>query len=425
VELCVTVGIAQNLLGSDSTNATTATTETTIMDTGGGGGGGEGGDILSQRDVLMQDVQQQQTQLKKTMTTASTDGLPGAGASHMNENRGGGGQGNVENMIPCKRQRRVRKHYHHHQKHHHANNQQQQQQQQQNNQNGGNDSGNRLLKHVGNMKRIRRNTQPAPYNTNEFLMQEHDHLFHLDLDNTEDWDGVGGGGGGVLDDPSGGHHHHHYRLPQDPNKPQSTTQTFSSSDEDQEYLSRDFSATYDVVNAERLNLMSKSELISEYQLLEERVEGLERKLKTALRSSRPELEDEDEELDESPPPALMTLDLMTDAGGVEVDSTTVRQVQEELERLKDENRRIKADNRFLRRLMYGDIPGAVAQQQYQTTRHISTSSTSGCGSGTGSSSSISSNNNKMMSAPVITTARADSTDSGGCSGSSSDVGGIF
>lgn len=122
-------------------------------------------------------------------------------------------------------------------------------------------------------------------------MQEHDHLFHLDFEN-EDWEGqqhchdVGHGTDDLLDlnNPSAPPHslrllHHSQHA-----STSGTGAFYSSSDDDQDYLSRDFSATYDTVNAERLSLMTKAELITEYQMLQERVETLERRLKTATAS---------------------------------------------------------------------------------------------------------------------------------------------
>jgi hypothetical protein len=113
---------------------------------------------------------------------------------------------------------------------------------------------------------MRRNTQPAPNNNNEFLMKEHDHLL-LDFENQEQ------------------HHHHHRHHGGgggDADLDNLSSNLNSSSEDDQDYLSREFKATYDNFNAERLSLMTKAELIREYQVLQERVETLERRLKTAI-----------------------------------------------------------------------------------------------------------------------------------------------
>lgn len=206
-------------------------------------------------------------------------------------------------------------------------------------------------------KRIRRNTQPAPNNTNEFLMQEHDHLFHLDLDN-EEW------GDPNNPPPALGHTddlNHQVHPPY-----------FSSSEDEDAFLNQDFSAMYDVVHQERLSVMSKPELITEYQLLEERVESLERKLKSVgFRSSlKPDL------INPLPPPQPEeALPLGFSAG-------CLRLIEEEVDRLREENRKLKADNRSLRKLCYNPIPGGhivpgVNGGEYPTTD-------SGAGSGSGS-----------------------------------------
>jgi protein HEXIM1/2 len=96
-------------------------------------------------------------------------------------------------------------------------------------------------------------------------MQEHDDMYHFEsqqphfrLVSTEDDEEMRMGRGGS--DPFGSQS--------------------SSLDDEEEFLNRDFSNAYDVIHAERLNSMTKIELIQEYQLLEERVETLERKIRT-------------------------------------------------------------------------------------------------------------------------------------------------
>lgn len=56
---------------------------------------------------------------------------------------------------------------------------------------------------------------------------------------------------------------------------------YSSPDDENEFQQRQFSQVYEYVHAERLSSMSKSELVQEYILLEEKVEDLEKKLKDA------------------------------------------------------------------------------------------------------------------------------------------------
>jgi hypothetical protein len=186
-------------------------------------------------------------------------------------------------------------------------------------------------------------------------MQEHDHLFHLDFDN-EDWDHHhrSAGGPGATEFGVGG--------TENPNPGQNSLAFYSSSDDDQDYLQREFSATYDNVNAERLSSMTKSELISEYQMLQERVETLERKLKTA----------------EDAKPSEVNLTLS--------DDDKLRLVQNEILKLRDENHKVKSANKYLRKLMYrGPLyvpPNETEADSYMEADQISTISTdSGGGSG--------------------------------------------
>jgi hypothetical protein len=126
-------------------------------------------------------------------------------------------------------------------------------------------------------KRLRRATQAAPNNNNEFLMQEHDPLYHLDVEHGTEEDSNS-------DEQNQDHH---------PDMHQHRVHRYSSSPEEDEedFLTRDFSNAYEVVHAERLYSMSKNQLIHEYQLMEERVEFLENKLRSALleRESRKDM----------------------------------------------------------------------------------------------------------------------------------------
>lgn len=74
---------------------------------------------------------------------------------------------------------------------------------------------------------------------------------------------------------------------------------YSSPDDENEFQQRQFSQVYEYVHAERLSSMSKSELVQEYILLEEKVEDLEKKLKdtkTALSEMTRKCESDSSEL---------------------------------------------------------------------------------------------------------------------------------
>jgi len=120
-------------------------------------------------------------------------------------------------------------------------------------------------------QQLRRVIQPAPNNNNEYLMQEHDDMYNFESQQFGSADDEDGGG------MSGGRKLRGTHITPDAFYSQGTN---SSQDDEEEFLTRDFSNAYDVVHTERLNSMSKNELIQEYQLLEERVESLERKMRT-------------------------------------------------------------------------------------------------------------------------------------------------
>lgn len=239
--------------------------------------------------------------------------------------------------------------------------------------------------HEHHGKRIRRNTQPAPNNTNEFLMQEHDHLYHLDF-NDDEFEQRHGyidfNPSHLYSNPEGMvDANHAFSFLRDTNTTISSGPAnsggafYSSSEDDQDYLSREFSATYDIVNAERLSSMTKAELISEYQLLQDRVELLERKLKTGTdvygtttitttttdgkinTSSNPSSSNEMVVELFSPPTNTNIVTASTSnpsdddgdkGGGGEEEGDG--SIQEEILKLREENQKIKADNKYLRKM---------------------------------------------------------------------------
>ncbi|CAN7984542.1 unnamed protein product [Ixodes hexagonus] len=100
----------------------------------------------------------------------------------------------------------------------------------------------------------------APYNTTQFLMEDH-----------------------CVQEPDfeskNGQHHRH--RDDSVNSLDSSDEFYSSPEDEDDFLQKQFSEAYDDVHAERLSSMTKAELVQEYLLLEDRIEDLEQKLRAA------------------------------------------------------------------------------------------------------------------------------------------------
>lgn len=94
----------------------------------------------------------------------------------------------------------------------------------------------------------------APYNTTQFLMEDHN-VQEPDLEN-------------------------HRQHRESTGTLDSDEYYYSSPEDEEEFLQKEFCVVYDSIHAERLSSMTKLELIQEYMQLEDRVEKLEQKLKS-------------------------------------------------------------------------------------------------------------------------------------------------
>ncbi|XP_066599685.1 protein HEXIM1 [Prorops nasuta] len=111
---------------------------------------------------------------------------------------------------------------------------------------------------------------PAPYNTTQFLMNDHSDLPNLEQKLSEASD-----------------------LPPNFHKPQAPPRTrdssfsvdsdedyfYSSPEDEEEFLTKEFSSAYEDLHAERLGTLTKSELIQEYIQLEAKVDLLTKRLR--------------------------------------------------------------------------------------------------------------------------------------------------
>ncbi|XP_013793151.1 protein HEXIM-like [Limulus polyphemus] len=98
----------------------------------------------------------------------------------------------------------------------------------------------------------------APYNTTQFLMDDHN-VQEPDYEHIND-----------------GHRHIQRETSGD-----FSDEFYSSPEDEEDFLQQQFSETYEDVHAERLNSMTKNDLVQEYIQLEDKVEELEVKLRDA------------------------------------------------------------------------------------------------------------------------------------------------
>jgi len=165
------------------------------------------------------------------------------------------------------------------------------------------------------MRERRLDGQPvAPYNTTQFLMDEHEQEFDSPgLQTFDPWQ-----------------HHLHHAM----DTTESTdSEYYSSPDDEEEFLYKQFTQEYKSSCAERLGTMTKEDLIHEYIAMEDRVDALEKKLKEVKRHER-ELAGSDDDTEMQP-------------GEMRMDPETAekcRLLQAEINRLIDENNELKTEN---------------------------------------------------------------------------------
>lgn len=173
----------------------------------------------------------------------------------------------------------------------------------------------------------------APYNTTQFLMEDHNDLQDLDVQLkavTTNPDRLRTNAS-VFQRPS--------RARDSSLSVDSDDDHFYSSPEDEEeFLTKEFSNAYEDLHAERLGQMSKSQLIEEYLKLEERVDTLEKRQKKmqSLLQIRGQL----------------NADTDIEKGEMQVDEETSRKIQlfqQEINNLLKENDRLRLENDIMRR----------------------------------------------------------------------------
>ncbi|XP_043583214.1 protein HEXIM1-like [Bombus pyrosoma] len=113
---------------------------------------------------------------------------------------------------------------------------------------------------------------PAPYNTTQFLMDDHSHLPDLDQ---------------KLSEAASSELPATFQKPSAPSRTRDSSFSvdsdedyfYSSPEDEEEFLTKEFSTAYEDLHAERLSTLSKSELIQEYLQLEAKVDLLTKRLR--------------------------------------------------------------------------------------------------------------------------------------------------
>lgn len=198
-------------------------------------------------------------------------------------------------------------------------------------------------------------TKPvAPFNTTQFLMEEHDLLQDTD----------------IVARPRR-HRDSSFSLDSD----DQSNQFYSSPEDEEEFLTKEFWTAYEDVHAERLDTMTKAQLVQEYLALEEKVDLLERQLRAVRARHRYRFQHQEDEEDDAVGP-----------GEVRVDPETAQKItifQNEICNLEVENRRLREENFALRR--------------FSGTKSLSSSSSSSTSSSSSDSSSSSSSSSSDSS----------------------------
>jgi protein HEXIM1/2 len=164
----------------------------------------------------------------------------------------------------------------------------------------------------------------APYNTTQFLMEDHNKNenispFLRDRPITNDSDsklGASREGIGNCD---------------------SNDAYYDSPNDEESFIAKDFSETYENIHAERLQTMTKVELVKDYIELEAKVEKLESKLRELPDTKPADSNNVNKEVKK-----------LVDSTNTPSENQLKHLLQQEIERLKQENDRLRIENQQLR-----------------------------------------------------------------------------
>jgi protein HEXIM1/2 len=180
------------------------------------------------------------------------------------------------------------------------------------------------------MKVVEHGQPLAPYNTTQFIMNEHNSDKEINFDEIH----------GRIQ------RMHRQKLHQMDNN---DDDFYSSPEDESDYLQQQFHEAYDNIHAERLNSMNKNELVSEYLQLEDRVEDLEKRLKES-KAGRFQRSISDSGVQTE----HYSSDVNDDDSGTEIEEHFMRKAdifQEEIKKLSEENKRLKSENERLQNII--------------------------------------------------------------------------
>jgi len=114
---------------------------------------------------------------------------------------------------------------------------------------------------------------------------------------------------------------------------------YSSPEDEEEFMSREFIKDYDNLRNDRLIDMSKTELINEYLQMEERIETLEKRL--SRQNSTSQTTTENVEVENNTKQEEEQEETTSDSNSKEAMADTISQFQKEIQRLESENDKLK------------------------------------------------------------------------------------
>lgn len=135
---------------------------------------------------------------------------------------------------------------------------------------------------------------------------------------------------------------------------------YSSPEDEEEFLTKEFSNTYEDLHAERLSGMTKAELIQEYLQLEDRVDVLEKNLNEADAQAKERADESDEEIGK---------------GEMHMDPETAEKIrifQQEISNLIEENDQLREENERLQNLHKSDSSSFDSDSDSTSTVSCST-----------------------------------------------------
>lgn len=208
-----------------------------------------------------------------------------------------------------------------------------------------NKEGNEMRKAANHSKthpRFAHRHADAPYNTNEFLMEDHNSFVNALVEPVQ---------------PSNGTPRQpRVRDPSFTSADSDEDNFYSSPEDEEEYLTKEFSNTYEELHVESLQDMSKPELIQQLLQLEEKVDILEKRLGNKTRNDK----DNDKLIYEME-------NTFEDGDKISTGMERVKQFQLEIGRLRLENEKLKIENDRLQRRNRSSSVSSVDSESDSTT----------------------------------------------------------